>query len=175
MPGTLYRAHVLCCRGTGCTSGGSESVFEAFGGEIEKRGLADEVKVVMTGCHGLCEMGPIVVLYPDDLLYCRVQAGDVQQIVEETLLKGRPVGRLLYQDPTTAETIPHYHEIPFYDTMPPPPGWLFHGQAHDRRPDVCCDLGNVLDQRLPQDDAAVRFCDADPKRACATVAASPTV
>ena len=114
MPETLYRAHVLCCRGTGCTSGGSESVFDTFGEEIEKRGLADEVKVVMTGCHGLCEMGPIVVLYPDDLLYCRVQADDVPEIVEETLLKGRPVGRLLYKDPTTEETIPHYHEIPFY-------------------------------------------------------------
>jgi len=114
MPDPLFRAHVLCCRGTGCTAGGSESIFNTLSDEVKNRGLENEVKVVLTGCHGLCEMGPVIVIYPDDILYCRVQIEDASEIVTETLLKGRPVERLLYKDPATAEAIPHYHEIPFY-------------------------------------------------------------
>jgi len=108
------RTQILCCRGTACSAGGSESIFSAFMDRIEKRGLKDEARAVMTGCHGLCEIGPIVVIYPEDLLYCQVTIDDVDEIVEETLLKGRPVQRLLYKDPMTAEVIPHYHDIPFY-------------------------------------------------------------
>jgi len=110
----FYRAHVLCCRGTSCTAGGSESIFEALQEEVKGHYLEDEVKVGITGCHGLCEMGPNVVIYPDDILYTHVTVDDVKEVVEETLVKGRPVERLLYQDPRTAERVPHYHEIPFY-------------------------------------------------------------
>ena len=110
----FYRAHVMVCRGTGCTAGGSESILEALKEEVKKRHLEEEVKVGFTGCHGFCEMGPNVVIYPDDILYTHVTLDDVEEIVEETLVKGRPVERLLYKDPRTAEAIPHYHEIPFY-------------------------------------------------------------
>ena len=110
----FYRAHVMVCRGTGCTAGGSESILEALKEEVKKRHLEEEVKVGFTGCHGFCEMGPNVVIYPDDILYTHVTLDDVEEIVEETLVKGRPVERLLYRDPRTAEAIPHYHEIPFY-------------------------------------------------------------
>jgi NADH-quinone oxidoreductase subunit F len=110
----FYRAHVLCCRGTGCSAGASESIFEALQEEVKKHHLEDEVRVGITGCHGLCEMGPNLVIYPDDILYTHVTVDDVNEVVEETLVKGRPVERLLYQDPRTAEPVPHYHEIPFY-------------------------------------------------------------
>ncbi|NLS78673.1 MAG: FAD-dependent oxidoreductase [Chloroflexi bacterium] len=110
----LYRAHVLCCRGTSCSSGGSESIAQALQKLVHERGLESEVKVVITGCHGFCEMGPIMVIYPDDTVYCHVSLEDVPEIVEETLVKGRVVQRLLYRDPLTQTAIPKYHEIPFY-------------------------------------------------------------
>ena len=114
MADRLHRAHLLCCRGTSCSSGGSASIFDTLGIEIKNAGLEKEVELVMTGCHGLCELGPIMVLYPDDLLYCQVRVEDIPEIVNETLIKGRPVERLLYKDPSTAESVPHYHQIPFY-------------------------------------------------------------
>ena len=109
-----YRARVLVCRGTSCTSGGSQSILDAFREEVKGRHLEADVSVGFTGCHGLCEMGPIVVVHPDDILYIRVSVDDVREIVEETLVEGQLVEHLLYKDPKTAEAIPHYHEIPFY-------------------------------------------------------------
>ncbi|MBQ9780085.1 MAG: NADH-quinone oxidoreductase subunit NuoF [Clostridia bacterium] len=94
----MIRAHVLCCGGTGCTSSGSQKIQEAFVREIEKQGLAEEVKVVQTGCFGLCALGPVVILYPDGTFYSRVTESDVAEIVSEHLLKGRPVERLVYND-----------------------------------------------------------------------------
>ncbi len=94
----MIRAHVLCCGGTGCTSSGSQKIQEAFVREIEKQGLAEEVKVVQTGCFGLCALGPVVILYPDGTFYSRVEEKDVAEIVSEHLLKGRPVERLVYND-----------------------------------------------------------------------------
>ncbi len=94
----MIRAHVLCCGGTGCTSSGSQKIQEAFVREIEKQGLAEEVKVVQTGCFGLCALGPVVILYPDGTFYSRVEESDVAEIVSEHLLKGRPVERLVYND-----------------------------------------------------------------------------
>ena len=94
----MIRAHVLCCGGTGCTSSGSLKIQEAFVREIEKQGLAEEVKVVQTGCFGLCALGPVVILYPDGTFYSRVTEDDVAEIVSEHLLKGRPVERLVYND-----------------------------------------------------------------------------
>ena len=94
----MIRAHVLVCGGTGCTSSGSQKIQAAFQSEIEKNGLAEEVKLVQTGCFGLCALGPVVIVYPDGTFYSRVTPEDVKEIVEEHLLKGRLVERLVYSD-----------------------------------------------------------------------------
>ena len=100
----MIRAHVLICGGTGCTSSGSVDIQAAFAENIEKNGLAEEVKVVQTGCFGLCALGPVVIVYPDGTFYSRVTVDDVKEIVEEHLLKGRIVERLVYND-TGAEEV----------------------------------------------------------------------
>jgi len=110
----LYRAHVLVCTGTGCASSGGKEVLAKFEEEIKKQGLDKEVKAVSTGCHGMCEMGPIVTVYPEGTFYVRVKPEDVPTIVEEHLLKGRIVERLLYKEPKTASDVPDYKDIPFY-------------------------------------------------------------
>ena len=94
----MIRAHVLVCGGTGCTSSGSPKIQDAFNQEIEKNGLAEEVKVVQTGCFGLCALGPVVIIYPDGTFYSNVTVEDVAEIVSEHLLKGRVVERLVYND-----------------------------------------------------------------------------
>ncbi len=101
----MIRAHVLICGGTGCTSSGSKSIQEAFEKNIEVAGLTEEVKLVQTGCFGLCALGPVVIVYPDGTFYSRVTTDDVKEIVEEHLLKGRPVERLVYSDTGTEETV----------------------------------------------------------------------
>ncbi|WP_455655256.1 NADH-quinone oxidoreductase subunit NuoF [Phascolarctobacterium sp.] len=108
------RAHVLICGGTGCKSAGSKEVQLAFSRAIEAKGLSDEVMVVETGCHGFCEHGPLVIVYPEGTFYCRVKAEDAEEIVESHLFKGRIVERLLYHEPLTHESIPIYSEINFY-------------------------------------------------------------
>ncbi len=111
----LYRAHVLICKGTGCTASGSAPVFEAFKTELARRGLDKEVMLVETGCHGMCEMGPIVVVYPEGSFYCQVKPEDIPELVEEHLYKGRILQRLLYTTPDVEKKkIPHYRDIPFY-------------------------------------------------------------
>ena len=99
----MIRAHVLCCGGTGCTSSGSPRIQDAFRTEIEKAGLAEEISVVQTGCFGLCALGPVVIVYPDGTFYSNVTVDDVAEIVNEHLLKGRPVERLVYNE--TSEPI----------------------------------------------------------------------
>ena len=94
----MIRAHVLCCGGTGCTSSGSPKIQDAFKAAIEKNGLAEEIKVVQTGCFGLCALGPVVIVYPDGTFYSNVTVEDVEEIVSEHLLKGRVVERLVYND-----------------------------------------------------------------------------
>ncbi|MDN5331833.1 MAG: NADP-reducing hydrogenase subunit HndC [Tepidanaerobacteraceae bacterium] len=110
----FYRAHVLVCRGTGCTASGSEPVMEAFEKEIEKRGLSKEVKVLLTGCLGLCELGPNIIIYPEGTYYCKVKVEDVPEIVEEHLVKGRIVERLLYKERTAEERMRALTDINFY-------------------------------------------------------------
>ncbi len=94
----MIRAHVLICGGTGCTSSGSVDIQKAFAENIEKNGLAEEIKIVQTGCFGLCALGPVVIVYPEGTFYSRVTVDDVKEIVEEHLLKGRIVERLVYSD-----------------------------------------------------------------------------
>ena len=94
----MIRAHVLICGGTGCTSSGSDKIHEAFERELAAADLAGEIKLVRTGCFGLCAVGPVVIVHPDGTFYSRVKAEDVPEIVSEHLLKGRPVKRLEYKD-----------------------------------------------------------------------------
>ena len=117
----MIRAHVLICGGTGCTSSGSQSIQEAFAANIEANGLTEEVKLVQTGCFGLCALGPVVIVYPDGTFYSRVTPEDVKEIVEEHLLKGRIVERLVYSDTgaeekTTNEVVP-LSETAFYKSQ----------------------------------------------------------
>lgn len=97
----ICRSHVLVCGGTGCTSSNSQVIRENFENEIKKQGLEKEVKVVKTGCFGLCEAGPVVIVYPEGSFYSHVKPEDVFEIVSEHLLKGRIVQRLLYKDKDT--------------------------------------------------------------------------
>jgi NADP-reducing hydrogenase subunit HndC len=94
----MFRAHVLICGGTGCTSSGSDKIHEAFDEQLALAGLSEEIKVVRTGCFGLCAVGPIVIVHPDGTFYSQVKVEDVPEIVTEHLLKGRPVQRLEYKD-----------------------------------------------------------------------------
>ena len=94
----MVRAHVLICGGTGCTSSGSNKIIDAFNENIKANGLEEEIKVVQTGCFGLCALGPVVIVHPDGTFYSRVEADDVAEIVSEHLLKGRIVDRLVYKD-----------------------------------------------------------------------------
>ena len=110
----LFRADVLVCGGTGCHSSNSQEVLRALDAEVARRGLSGEVRVVQSGCRGFCSMGPVMMIFPEGILYCQVQPGDVPELVEETLIKGRVVERLSYQEPTGHKALPFYHDIPFY-------------------------------------------------------------
>ena len=103
----MIRAQVLICGGTGCTSSGSNKLIAEFESQIEKNGLIDEVKVVRTGCFGLCALGPVVIVYPDGTFYSQVEEKDVKDIVEEHLLKGRIVERLVYNEVAEGTVIEH--------------------------------------------------------------------
>ena len=111
----LVRSHVLICGGTGCTSSGSHKLMEHFEKSIKEKGLEQEVKVVRTGCFGLCEMGPVVVVYPEGAFYARVKEENVDEIVSEHLMKGRVVTSLLYHDKTSAHhAITSLENVDFY-------------------------------------------------------------
>ncbi len=111
----MYRSHVLVCGGTGCTSSNSQAIIEALEKEIAANDLTEEVKVVRTGCFGLCALGPIMIVYPEGSFYSCVQVEDIPEIVSEHLLKGRIVTRLLY-DETVAENeeVISLNETDFY-------------------------------------------------------------
>jgi len=110
----LYRAHVLVCGGAGCISSGCKAVLERFITELKARNIEDEIKVVETGCIGTCDLGPVIVVYPEGVFYKEVAPEDVQEIIEEHLIKGRHVTRLLYERPASGEQIPFYDEIDFF-------------------------------------------------------------
>lgn len=110
----MYRSHVLICGGTGCTSSGSAAIEKALVSEIAKNGLTEEVQVVKTGCFGLCALGPIMIVYPEGTFYSMVKEEDIPEIVEEHLLKGRVVTRLVYQETVTDNGIKSLQETAFY-------------------------------------------------------------
>lgn len=110
----MYRSHVLVCGGTGCTSSGSAKIIETLQAELDKHGLKDEVAVVQTGCHGLCALGPIMVVYPGATFYTLIQAEDIPEIVSEHLVKGRVVERLEYKEETKNKGTLSLNETDFY-------------------------------------------------------------
>ena len=110
----LFRAHVLVCGGTGCTSGGSGELIARFEEQIAKNGLDKEVKVIRTGCFGLCEAGPVVIVYPEGTFYSRIRVEDVDEIVSEHLLKGRTVQHLVYKEKADEEQHATLENIDFY-------------------------------------------------------------
>ncbi|MBQ7815861.1 MAG: NAD(P)H-dependent oxidoreductase subunit E, partial [Oscillospiraceae bacterium] len=110
----MFRSHIMVCGGTGCTSSGSTKIIEAFNREIAAAGINEEVKVIKTGCFGLCALGPIVVVYPEGIFYSMVEEKDVKEIVEEHLVKGRPVTRLIYDETVQGETITSLKDTRFY-------------------------------------------------------------
>ena len=110
----MYRSHVLVCGGTGCTSSGSQQIMVILRDELGKQGLSEEVSVVQTGCHGLCALGPIMIIYPDATFYAMVKEEDIPEIVSEHLLKGRPVERLLYDETVTPTGIKALSDTDFY-------------------------------------------------------------
>lgn len=109
------RMHILVCGGTGCSSSHSEQILENLKKELAYHDLDQEVKVVQTGCFGLCEMGPIMIVYPEGVFYSKVKPEDVKEIVEEHVLKGRIVKRLLHKEAMDEEAIKSLNKTRFYE------------------------------------------------------------
>lgn len=110
----MYRSHVLVCGGTGCTSSNSAAIIEALETQIAEKGLSEEIKVIRTGCFGLCALGPIMIVYPEGSFYSQVKVEDIPEIVDEHLLKGRIVTRLLYDETVHTDEIKSLKETQFY-------------------------------------------------------------
>jgi NADH-quinone oxidoreductase subunit F len=105
---------IAICGGTGCIAYGSRTIVSLIEREIKKHKLSTKYRVLVTGCHGFCERGPLVVIRPEGILYQRVKPEDVGEIVADTLVNGKVIERLLYDDPLTGQKIVHEDEVPFY-------------------------------------------------------------
>ena len=110
----MVRGHILCCGGTGCTSSGCDAIIKEMEAQLAANNLEKEFKVIKTGCFGLCALGPIMIVYPEGAFYSRVTPEDVKEIVEEHLLKGRVVKRLLYAETVEEDNIKSLNEVDFY-------------------------------------------------------------
>lgn len=110
----MYRSTVLVCGGTGCTSSGSQQIIDVLDEEIKKHGIQNEVNVIKTGCFGLCELGPIMIVYPEGSFYSRVDVKNIPEIVSEHLVNGNVVTKLLYKDTVKGNSIISLNETPFY-------------------------------------------------------------
>lgn len=110
-----YRANLMICGGTGCIASGGLKVKAALVEELRKRGLDQEVNIVLTGCNGFCAEGPIMTVYPDGTFYEKLKVEDIPVLVEEHLLKGRPVERLMYKEPEKKHAVPVMRDIPFFN------------------------------------------------------------
>ena len=109
-----YKMHLLVCGGTGCSASRSHEVMAQLDKELESHGLKDFAKVVPTGCFGFCEKGPIVKVIPDNTFYTQVTPEDAKEIIEEHIIKGRKVNRLLYVDPENQEHVSDSKHMEFY-------------------------------------------------------------
>jgi NADH-quinone oxidoreductase subunit F/NAD(P)H dehydrogenase (quinone)/NADP-reducing hydrogenase subunit HndC len=113
------RTRLLICGGTGCHATGSLAVKEVLAAEIEKRNLSETVDIVETGCNGFCALGPLMVVQPGGVFYIKLKAEDIPELVEEQIIHGRPVERLLYKDPATKKRIPKQEDISFFALQMP--------------------------------------------------------
>ena len=111
---TDFRMQLLICSGTGCKASESEEIINQVNLHIEDLDLEDEIQVVRTGCFGFCEKGPIIKITPDNTFYVQVKPSDVKEIIQEHVVKGRPVTRLLYKNPATSEIVSNSKGIDFY-------------------------------------------------------------
>lgn len=109
-----YRMDLLLCGGTGCLASGSQKIKEALKKELARHGLDREIRVIETGCNGFCAQGPVMIVQPEGIFYQKLKVKDIPYLVEEHFLKGRPVKKLFYKEPASAETIPVMNDIPFY-------------------------------------------------------------
>lgn len=109
-----FKYHLLICGGTGCKASDSDGIITSLNKEIKEKGLENDVKVVTTGCFGFCEKGPIVKVLPDNTFYTQVTPGDAAEIIQEHIIKGRKVERLLYTDPETEKHIADSKHMGFY-------------------------------------------------------------
>jgi NADH:ubiquinone oxidoreductase subunit F (NADH-binding)/(2Fe-2S) ferredoxin len=108
------RANLMLCAGTGCVASGTAKVKDALREELKKRGLEEEIKLVLTGCNGYCAEGPVMAVYPDEIFYQKVTAEEVPALVEEHFLKGRPYQKLMFKEPEKKTAIPRMKDIPFF-------------------------------------------------------------
>ncbi|MBE5986373.1 MAG: NADH-quinone oxidoreductase subunit NuoF [Paenibacillaceae bacterium] len=109
-----FRMHLLVCGGTGCTASDSLKLVKMLKESIKKHEITNEVEVVVTGCFGFCEKGPILKVYPDNVFYITVKPEDAEEIITEHVIKGRKVERLLYVEPNTKKRLEGQKSIPFY-------------------------------------------------------------
>ena len=110
-----YERHVLVCGGTGCTSSGSPKLIAKLEEEFAAKGLTEKVQIVKTGCFGLCERGPILIVYPEGSFYSRVELDEVTRIVDEHLIGGNPVKEFLYEETVDGDNIKSLEETSFYN------------------------------------------------------------
>jgi len=109
-----HKQVIAVCVGTGCVALGAQKVVEAIKDEVKKHGLEGVVEVRETGCLGMCELGPMLLCFPDEIPYFRVKPDDASEIISKTIMKGELIERLLYRDPITRELVSKVEEIPFY-------------------------------------------------------------
>jgi NADH-quinone oxidoreductase subunit F/NAD(P)H dehydrogenase (quinone)/NADP-reducing hydrogenase subunit HndC len=108
------RTQLMLCSGTGCHASGTRNFQTALQKELDQQGLAEEIKIIETGCNGFCAVGPVMLVQPEGIFYQKLKVKDVPHLVEEHFLKGRPVKKLFYVEPASKETIPTMEQIPFF-------------------------------------------------------------
>jgi len=111
---SIYRLNIMVCGGTGCMAADSQGIVDNFKDILKEKGYDQEVQVLKTGCFGFCEQGPIIKIHPDNVFYVKVTPEDVEEIIDEHIIKGRKVERLLYEDPDLNEKINEQSEMSFY-------------------------------------------------------------
>jgi len=109
-----HQPYVTVCGGTGCHASGCHQVIDAFKEVLRNHSKGNGISIRVTGCHGFCERGPLVVVYPQKILYQRVKPEEASNIIEETVLKGKVLEKLLYEHPVTSQKVVHEEEVPFY-------------------------------------------------------------